>query len=206
MNKRKNLIIILITLIIIIIIFTIMFLTNNNKFGDYKNLKVDVDVYKNVKISDLLDIDSEKLVSDFKVDTDSLGEKEIEFSYYDDNNKKINSSFVVNVVDQEPPYFRLGLAFIHVIGDEFDMLETLFCGDNYTVKPECYIIGDYNLNKVGDYPVVVRAEDESGNFREGNIVIKVVEKEEDAIEFAKQIGLIEFLLVIYKKEFLVVQL
>lgn len=187
MEDRKTLIITLVSFAILVLVLILIFLfssdSKNNdvyvpKKDEFENKNVLVDVYKKVKISDLLEVDSKKIVDDFVVDTSFLGEKEIEFYYLDEKNNKVKSSFTLNVVDKTPPYFGLGIAFIHVIGDNFDMMENLFCGDNYTVAPKCYIVGDYDLTKVGDYPVVVRAEDESGNFREGNIVIKVVEKEE----------------------------
>ena len=37
------------------------------------------------------------------------------------------------------------------------------CGDDYDPEPDCQLVGNYNLNKVGNYKIQFSATDSSGN-------------------------------------------
>ena len=49
------------------------------------------------------------------------------------------------------------------------------CGDNYDSNPKCTIEGKYDLDKVGSYKLVFKAEDSSGNKSEKNFTLNVNE-------------------------------
>ena len=135
-----------------------------------------VEVYSKIKLSEFISIKNGKLLNNDYVDTLTVGKKEIKYSYLDNNDNKHDDSFSIEIVDTTKPYVGLSKNYTYVIGSDFNLLETTFCGDNVTVDPECIIVGEYDLEKVGKYPLIFRATDESGNTREVNFTLNVVDK------------------------------
>ena len=169
---KKNIKIIIISLITIAIIsIFILIMTFNKKEKDI----IEVEVYSKIKLSELIKNNEKILTENFYIDTTSLGEKEITYSYYD-NNKKKNDSLFIKVVDKEKPYVMLGNTYTYVIGTKFNMENTVFCGDNVTKNPKKTIVGKYDLNKVGEYPLIFKVEDEFGNVNEKKFTLKVIEE------------------------------
>ena len=169
---KKNIKIIIISLITIVIIsIFILIMTFNKKEKEI----IEVEVYSEIKLSELIKNNEKILTENFYIDTTSLGEKEITYSYYD-NNKKKNDSLFIKVVDKEKPYVMLGNTYTYVIGTKFNMENTVFCGDNVTKNPKKTIVGNYDLNKVGEYPLIFKVEDEFGNVNEKKFTLKVIEE------------------------------
>ena len=169
---KKNIKIIIISLITIVIIsIFILIMTFNKKEKEI----IEVEVYSEIKLSELIKNNEKILTENFYIDTTSLGEKEITYSYYD-NNKKKNDSLFIKVVDKEKPYVMLGNTYTYVIGTKFNMENTVFCGDNVTKNPKKTIVGKYDLNKVGEYPLIFKVEDEFGNVNEKKFTLKVIEE------------------------------
>ncbi|MBO5376107.1 MAG: glycoside hydrolase family 25 protein [Bacilli bacterium] len=169
---KKNIKIIIISLITIAIIsIFILIMTFNKKEKEI----IEVEVYSEIKLSELIKNNEKILTENFYIDTTSLGEKEITYSYYD-NNKKKNDSLFIKVVDKEKPYVMLGNTYTYVIGTKFNMENTVFCGDNVTKNPKKTIVGKYDLNKVGEYPLIFKVEDEFGNVNEKKFTLKVIEE------------------------------
>lgn len=150
-----------------------LFLGYNQK-NDYASF--DIEVYSKVKVSDFLDKSIVRLVDDYYINTENVGNYKIDYSYYDEKGKITNSSFYLNIIDKEAPYVMLGNNYTHVIGNNFDLEKSLFYGDNVTKRPKVSIIGSYDLETVGEYPLIFRAEDDSGNVRDINFNLKVIEK------------------------------
>ena len=98
------------------------------------------------------------------------------FTYYDSNGKIKTSSFDITIVDKEAPYVMFGNSYTYVIGNKFDLENSLFYGDNFTKRPNLSIDGEYDLNTVGEYPLVLKVSDESGNVNNINFILKVIEK------------------------------
>lgn len=169
---KKNIKIIIISLITIAIIsIFILIMTFNKKEKEI----IEVEVYSKIKLSELIKNNEKILTENFYIDTTSLGKKEITYSYYN-NNKKKNDSLFIKVVDKEKPYVMLGNTYTYVIGTKFNMENTVFCGDNVTKNPKKTIVGNYDLNKVGEYPLIFKVEDEFGNVNEKKFTLKVIEE------------------------------
>ena len=47
-------------------------------------------------------------------------------------------------------------------------------GDDYDDNPKCTIIGEYDLNTVGNYNLTMKVEDFSGNITKKDFILKVV--------------------------------
>ena len=52
-------------------------------------------------------------------------------------------------------------------------MQNVLCGDNLDSNPKCYIEGEYDLNTIGKYPLVFKAEDKYGNISTKNFTLNV---------------------------------
>ena len=92
-----------------------------------------VEVYSKIKLSEFISIKNGKLLNNDYVDTLTVGKKEIKYSYLDNNDNKHDDSFSIEIDDTTKPYVGLSKNYTYVIGSDFNLLETTFCGDNVTV-------------------------------------------------------------------------
>ena len=134
-----------------------------------------VEVYEDLKVSDLISFINGDLVTNPKIDTTTLGKKEVNFEYKNYNNIKIDYSFEIKVVDKTKPIV-IGRTINVVKGTDEDISKQVFCGDNYDRNPKCYIKGNYDLNKTGTYNVKFIGEDSSKNKSSTDLTIIVREK------------------------------
>ena len=158
---------------IIIILLTLISLSIY-LYNDYriKHSKVEVDliddldieVYSNVKINDLIKKINGKLIKNKKIDTKTIGKKEITFDYVNDENIKVSYEIDINIVDTTPPVIS-DTNTVNIQKDyKGNIEEILFCGDNYDKTPKCEIIGDYDLSKIGTYNLKYQGVDNSNNI------------------------------------------
>lgn len=140
------------------------------------NLKTNkVEVYEDLKVSDIISFINGELITDSKIDTTTIGKHEVNFEYKNYDNIKIDYSFEITVVDTTKPVV-IGRTINVIKGSDEDVSKLVFCGDNYDRNPKCYIKGNYNLNKVGTYNVSFIGEDSSKNKSSANLTIVVREK------------------------------
>ncbi len=177
---KKKIIIILVVILFIIIDFIILFFTLNKK--DIKEIKspkkeeikletkelndlvfeYDSDIY----LKDILEIDIEG-----KLDTLTLG----------DNTKEITNDrtkYILNyqIVDTIAPMIMGSTTKTTTKGKDINLVNKYLCGDNHDSKPNCYIEGSYDINKVGTYNLTYVAIDSSNNKTTKPIKLKVIEK------------------------------
>lgn len=113
---------------------------------------------------------------DFEIDTTKLGEKIIKFDYINDEKIKVSYEFKINIKDTVPPFVNLSNRYSVILGSEDTLLRDIMCGDNEDDNPKCEIEGEYDLNKIGTYPLTFRASDKSGNETIKNFDLIVKEK------------------------------
>ena len=176
----------IVKVIFVIMTLFILILLGFYLYNDYrvKHAKIDVklvdnldiEVFSDVRLGDLIESINGKLISNKKIDTKKLGRKKINFKYINDENIKVSYSFEINVIDITPPLISYSKNFTFYKGDNIDLQSKFFCGDNYDDEPKCEIIGDYNLDEVGDYSLVFKASDSSNNISENNFTVHVIEK------------------------------
>lgn len=180
--KNKKLIIGIIGTIIFIVLVSVCgyFLYRNYQFKHavkiVKLIKEEIEVYDDIKLNDLIESINGKLLENPKVDTSKLGKKTITFKYINDDNIKVDYTISVDIVDKTPPIISQVKTYNVDVNSKLDIAKELFCGDNYDDKPKCMIEGDYDLNKVGKYPVSFVGEDSSNNKSSHDFIINVKEK------------------------------
>lgn len=133
-----------------------------------------IDFLSEVKVSDFISQINGEILDDFVINTNELGEVLVEFEY-ENNGKSYEGNFTINVVDKVPPVIWLSNSYTINVGSDVNLAKKIMCGDNYDSKPNCEVIGEYDYNKVGVYPLTYKAKDSSGNVSEINFNLNVVE-------------------------------
>ena len=108
------------------------------------------------------------------LDTTSLGEHKANVIYNNGLNIK-ELSLTYNVVDTTAPVLNLSNVET-TIGKEISFLNKMMCGDNYDRNVKCEVVGKYDFNKVGTYPLEMVATDSSNNRTVKSFKLNVVEK------------------------------
>lgn len=180
-NKKIKLFIIVIT-VLLIIGFSVFLYQGHMKKKQLEiekkvrlNRNIEVEIYGYKKISEVFKYENIDIYYEDKINTTKLGKQNINIKYKYDN-KKYKSKVVVNVVDTTPPTIFAKSSYKVYKGSNYDFINRILCGDNYDDIPIRKIIGDYDLNKVGNYKVSYYAKDSSGNESTKDFTIKVVEK------------------------------
>jgi len=178
--KKKYIIIIAVAVITFLVILGVCF-SHKNKEEKIKNAIVKI-IYKDdliteflseVKVSDFIESINGKIVEDYEIDTTTIGSKDINYEYINDDNIKLQQSFKLNIVDKTAPVVWLGSSYSVSVGSKINLLDKIMCGDNFDNNPKCEIIGDYDMNKVNSYPLVFKATDSSGNTTEKKFNLNV---------------------------------
>ena len=96
----------------------------------------------------------------------------------DDGYGNISEAFYEVVVkDNSAPFvFRNGKGSKILRGSEFNINNIISYGDNADPKPECIVEGEVDTSVVGNYPLHVLLRDLSGNSREWDLSVEVVEE------------------------------
>lgn len=126
-----------------------------------------------VKVSDFIANINGKIIDDYQIDTTIIGEKIIYFDYINEDNIKLRKSYTINITDNTAPVIWLGNSYSVAVGSKINLLDKIMCGDNYDNNPKCEIIGNYNINEVGVYPLTFKATDQSGNTNEQKFNLNV---------------------------------
>lgn len=140
--------------------------------------KEEVEVYDEVSLNDILDIKNQEIEvtsQDYKIDTNSLGDKDIEV-YYTYDEKKYVYKDKISVVDTTPPLVFSGTSKEVELNYDKDICNLITYGDNYTGDIKCQIEGDYDLSKIGNYKLLYTLSDSSNNETKVNVTLNVVNK------------------------------
>lgn len=180
MNKKKIIIIISIVVGLLLLSTGGYFLY---KYIRVKTAKVEIKLSEKLeanfadtlRVSSFIESINGKLLDDYVIDTDTLGKKTINFEFVNEDGIKIKYSYVIDVVDKEAPLIWLGKSYNVTKGSEDYLLDKIMCGDNYDNNPKCYIEGEYNLDEVGSYKLIFKAEDSNGNKAEKKFTLNVNE-------------------------------
>ncbi|MBP3635086.1 MAG: hypothetical protein J6J17_01325 [Bacilli bacterium] len=180
-NKNKKIKIILIAISLIILIFCMFRLVN---YLRVKYAKIDITLVSNMtlefndnkKVSDYIESINGKIVDDYKIDSTKLGTKKVKFKFINDDNIELEFSYNIDIVDTVAPVVWLDDTYYALKNSEDNLLDKILCGDNYDSNPKCEIIGEYDLNNIGSYPLLFKATDSNNNITEKNFTLKVYEK------------------------------
>ena len=153
-------------ILLVIMLFYINLLKTQEIF--YK-----VEIYQKVKLSDI--IVDHNLSEDKEIQATKLGNQENTYQYLEQGKKK-NAKIKIKAIDKTPPLVWLGSTYTVQQGSKIDLEESILCIDNYDRTPNCHIIGDYDHNKVGEYPLTYVALDASQNKTRVDFTLRVIEK------------------------------
>ena len=173
----------IVIIVIILILFLIGIFTGIKLYKYYRikravilvELVEDLDIEFNSKIylSNIIkSINGE--YKDFEIDTTKLGEKTIKFDYINNEKIKVSYEFKINIKDTVPPFVNLSNRYSVILGSEDTLLRDIMCADNEDDNPKCEIEGEYDLNKLGTYPLTFKASDKSGNetIKKFDLIVK----------------------------------
>lgn len=139
--------------------------------------KTKLEYYEDINLHDLIKIENGTILTeDYKIDTKSLGEKEITFKYKDTDSKELDYSFTITIDDTTPPQIFASKKYSVELGKDFNLLDKVVCGDNYDREMKCSIEGTYDINKLGEYPVKVITTDSHNNTSEKETTVVVKDK------------------------------
>lgn len=177
MNK-KEIVIVPIILILIISILSGSFLKKKidkkREEERIKNAKIEVTLKEDMtvpflekkKVSDFIISINGNIVNDYEIDTTSIGMKEVLFEFVNDEGIQVPYRYQLEVKDITAPTVLINSTYKVKKGSSKKFINNILCGDDYDSSPKCEIVGDYDLNKEGSYPVTFKATDSSGNVTE----------------------------------------
>ncbi len=178
--KKKDILIKVLPLVIILCLILIFF---GIKIYQKSHAKIEVhykdsltaEVGTKANLTDYIISLNGQMPNEQLIDTSSLGQKRISFSYLNDDGYVVDTSVVIEVVDTTKPMVWLGSSYTVNVGSDDSFVKKIMCADNYDESPECKLVGDYDLNTVGTYPVILEATDSSSNQLRHEFELKVVE-------------------------------
>lgn len=192
MNKKKICIVITLILILIILLAVIGYkryktthVSNHYKLIDNLKTEYGSKVYPN----DFIDSIKGKIINKKLINTYSLGKKEVKFYFINEYNKKVYSTFNIEIVDTTPPLIWVSGAYSVTVGYTGNLEKDIFCADNYDRNISCTITGDYDLKTIGKYNLNISATDTSNNNTSVDFVLYVNKKTDNnekiiALEFS----------------------
>ena len=152
----------------IVIVFISIFLLRTKLYHIKNKIVKDtiISYGESIYVKDILNIDSDDIL-----EKDTLGS--YKYTYENDN-----ALYVINykVIDNTPPLILGNNSFTIEKSKNIDLVNKQICIDDYNDKPNCYIEGDYDINKEGTYNLKYIAIDNSNNRNEKNIKLIVKNK------------------------------
>lgn len=185
MNQKKIIVGIIIAAIIVavigigICIWLIAIEAENKKLdAEAITLKetLTIEFGKETKVSDFIQELKGELLEDQTISTDKLGEVQVPVSFKNIKKRKRKVVFAIQVVDTTPPKIFSNRTFTVNVGYNKNLTDVLLSGDDADDNPKREILGDYDFNTVGDYPLTYIVTDASGNQTKKEFTLQVREK------------------------------
>ena len=142
--------------------------------------------YSDVKVSDFIKEINGTIIDDYQIDTKKLEKKLINYEYINDDGIKLKKNFELEIVDKTPPLVWLNSTYSIQLGSNSNFYENILCADNTDSNPNCYIEGDYDLNKVGKYPIKFIAIDKYNNQTTKEFTLNVYRPSSSSSSSSKQ--------------------
>lgn len=133
-------------------------------------------VYSKINLSDLININDGFISEDKEILLDKAGENKITIDYQD--YKKHKGSIEVNVkaYDKERPFLSMSSNVYKEVNSDFDLCSSAFYADNYDRDLKCFINGEYDKMKIGNYKLELVVRDQSGNESSQNFNLHMIEE------------------------------
>jgi GH25 family lysozyme M1 (1,4-beta-N-acetylmuramidase) len=179
---KKYIYITIVFIILVLSLITFIYInTNDDKIEeDYEFVVIKkspiLNVYEKYNTSEYISITDGKLLEDKVFDTNEIGEHKIEILYLNKNNKKRKAYIDYKVIDDIPPIILGGITKTIKKGDTSPIEHLFISGDNYDKAPKREIIGEYDINNIGEYKLTLKVTDGSNNVTTKDFILKVVDK------------------------------
>ena len=186
MSKKKKILLIVVSIIFLFLMIGTVVVMIHVKNTDAIVLNDDLTCnYREVVYADrfIKELDG-KLLDQYLVDTSVVGKRQIEVQYKNRYGFVEHKRFEIVVKDVVAPTIVVKDPYTIVEGEVSNLLDTIFCADDYDDGIRCTITGEYDLNTVGNYNLNIEAEDKSGNVSEKDFTLKVVKKEKNNSSFS----------------------
>ena len=181
-KKKNNSKIILIVIAVFAVIILVSFLMytiyrKNNRASIIFNSDTSIEINDKVLLNTFVkEIKNGKLINkDEEVDTSKLGKKKIVFLVKNKNNELEKFDLTINVVDTTKPEIIAKEEVSTSVGNRIDLLNDVKATDNSGEEIKAKVIGEYDIDKVGEYKLKYVANDSSDNKSELEFVLKVVD-------------------------------
>ena len=149
-------------------------ITSSNEITAKDNLTFEY--AEKIKLYDLVNSDRGITDNNDYIDTYKLGNNEITINYTNSKNEEDKVKVTYNVVDSTKPIILLSSSITAYKGKDINLVNSGICADNYDKKPNCYVVGEYDINKVGKYDLKYVAVDSNNNKNEKKFTLNVKEK------------------------------
>ena len=120
------------------------------------------------------------LLDRYLIDTSVIGKRRVEMQFKNRYGSVEHKKFYVTVQDVVAPTIVVSNPYEVVVGEVSNLLDHIFCADDYDDGISCVIDGIYNLNQEGRYPLSIYARDKSGNENKRDFILDVVSKASDS--------------------------
>ncbi len=179
-NKKKKIIIISIVSILLIILSICGYLFYKSKVlkVTFKN-NIEININEEAYNTDYIkNIKNGKLITKKElIDTSKLGKKKINIKIKNYFNKEKNYSYIVNIIDKEPPIIEFKDKLSITEGEKIDLLKDIKAKDNSNEEIKVTVSGEYDINKPGNYELYYIAKDSSNNEKKEKFTLEVKKKE-----------------------------
>jgi len=146
---------------------------------DYQYVVVKKDiilkVYDEYNISEFVEITDGKLLEDETFDSSKVGEGKKRILYLNKNNRKRLAYIDYKVIDDISPIILATSSKTVKKGYDLPIEHLFLSADNYDSIPDREIVGEYDVNSVGEYNLTLKVTDSSNNVTSKDFVLKVVE-------------------------------
>lgn len=149
------------------------------------NLKIEYG--DKAKVSDFIDNLNGTLLTDKEIDTETVGEVPVSFEYINIKNKNRTYNFNIEVIDVNPPKIFIGDSYTVKEGYSKNLVDVLLSGDDIDDNPKREIIGEYDVNTVGEYDLTYVITDASGNETQKDFVLYVKEDKKEKPEESEKL-------------------
>lgn len=175
-QKYKIQLIIFLLLFLIFLCSLVLYLhfTNTEDLVPKKNMSFNF--RQTVHTSDLIEKLNGRLLTNALVDTNTVGKRKVQVSYYNHYGFIENKYVEIEIKDITPPTVVANSTYYAEKGDKYNLLDKIFCADDYDDNVSCQITGDYNFDKVGKYPLKIVATDHSNNVTSKSFSLVVSDK------------------------------
>ena len=178
MNKNKYLKYLMMIFLTLILVAIIVYLQLTNTEDLILNSNLTFDFREKVYVEDLISSLKGKLINNTLIDTKKVGTKRVRILYYNHYGVIESKNVEIDIRDNVPPTIVINNIYEVEQGTVTNLLDNIFCADNYDDNVTCKIEGKYDLNKLGKYHLKISAKDKSNNVTKKSFTLHVTEKED----------------------------